>query len=115
MSPLVEKLYLIAEEEHSDNLPPICFGISSERYSSMEQRFNTIYNPPVERGVGNCVDETNSYVFSGRTAILDNGIAQVGTAETADNTKGFHMTRLFAKSLDDMAALEAELGLLHRP
>ncbi|MFC1801599.1 hypothetical protein ACFLZB_03990 [Nanoarchaeota archaeon] len=107
LEPMVERHYILPDS--TNNLPVVATEIPSELYDMMERMID-IFGESTERKLGDVHDETKYYIFDGSNVFLRKGLAQAGTAVTADNEKGFPMIRLFANSLEEMTALETECG-----
>ena len=111
MEPLVERHYVNEGERTTRNLEGVITPIPEERYELMVSRLHSMMSTPTGRALGKVVDKTQYYDFHGYDVFMQHGLAQVGTARTADNEKGFGMTRLFANSAEEMHALEEECQL----
>jgi hypothetical protein len=67
------------------------------------------------RRLGVVRDETKYYTFLGKSYIMRNGDAEIGTGRNGANQQGFHVARLSANSPQEMLKLERECGVYGPP
>jgi hypothetical protein len=112
-SPLVERHYVLPNS--TENLDGVTTDISEEIYLHVVRTLVSI-GTATERGLGEVRDETAHYTFIGdHNLFLPYGVVQSGIAKTSDHLHGFVMVRLFSNSLEDMAALEEQIGIRTPP
>jgi len=110
-SAIVERHYAISGGKNTQNMQGVLEEIPEKKYNNIANMIKIFERSPAERSLGCVTDKTTYYNFKGSNILLENGLAQEGVAQTADNMDpGFKMIRLFANSTEEMKGLEAECG-----